>query len=133
VEIDEEVSAKNIEVGGVLRSRKATAEDHVEVGGAIITAEGVTAHLVEIGRRGKVRGPIKADQVIIGRDAHAENIYGKKIQLRSGAHAENVYGENITIESNCHISGEVQYTGELRMNENVSLGKTPQRVDRLPF
>jgi cytoskeletal protein CcmA (bactofilin family) len=81
----------------------------MEVGGAIITVEGVTAHFVKIGRRGKVRGPIKADQGIIGRDAHAEN----------------VYGETIIIESYCHISGEVQYTGELRMNEHVSLVKAP--------
>ncbi len=97
----------------------------MEVGGAIITVEGVTAHFVKIGRRGKVRGPIKADQVIIGRDAYAEDGYEKKILLRSGAHAENVYGETIIIESYCHISGEVQYTGELRMNEHVSLVKAP--------
>ena len=76
---------------------------------------------------------MKADQVIIGQEAHAENIYGKKIFLRSGAHAENIYGENITIESNCQISGEVQYTNELRMNEHVSLVKAPQKVDKLPF
>jgi len=105
----------------------------VEVGGSIITVEGVTARFVEIGRRGKILGPIKADQVIIGRDAHAEDIYGKKVLLRSGAHAENIYCESITIESNCHINGEVQYTSELRMNEHVSLAKAPQKVDKLPF
>jgi len=91
--------------------------------------EGVTARCVEIGRRGKVRGSIKADRVVIGRDAHAEDIYGKQVLLRRGAQAENVYGENITIESNCHICGEVQYTGELRMNEHVTLAKEPQKVD----
>ena len=62
-----------------------------------------------------------------------EDVYGKKVLLRRGAHAENVYGEDITIESNCHISGEVQYTGELRMNEHVSLAKEPHKVDTLPF
>ena len=124
---------KNIEVGGVIRSRKATVEESVEVGGSITTVDGVTARFIEIGKRGEVRGPIRADQVIIGREAHAENIYGKKILLRSGAHAENIYGENITIESNCQISGEVQYTIELRMNEHVSLAKAPQKVDKLPF
>jgi len=95
--------------------------------------EGVTAQFVEIGRRGKVLGPIRANQVIIGRDAHAEEIYGKKILLRTGAHAENVYGENITIESHCHIIGEVQYTGELRINSHVSLAKEPEKVDKLPL
>ena len=103
-----------------------------EVGGSITTVDGVTARFIEIGKRGEVRGPIKADQVIIGREAHAENIYGKKIFLRSGAHAENVYGENITSESNCQISGEVQYTIELRMSEHASLAKAPQKVAKLP-
>ena len=105
----------------------------MEVGGSIVTVEGVTAQSVEIGRRGKVLGPIKADQVVINRDAHAEDIYGKKILLRNGAHAGNVYGENITIESNCHVSGEVHYTGELRISDHVSLDKEPQKVDTLPF
>ena len=132
VGVNDEISAKNIEVGGVLRSRKATAEECIEVGGSIISVEGVTARCVEIGRRGKVRGPIKADRVVIGRDAHAEDIYGKQVLLRRGAQAENVYGENITIESGCHICGEVQYTRELRMDEHVSLAKEPQKVDTLP-
>ncbi len=133
MEVEEEISAKDIEVGGVLRSRKATVEERVEVGGSIDTVEGVTAGFVEIGKRGKIRGPVRADQVVISRDAHAEDIYGKKVLLGKGVHAENIYGENIVIESHCHISGEVQYTGELRMNEHVSLAKKPQKVDKLPF
>jgi cytoskeletal protein CcmA (bactofilin family) len=117
----------------VLRSRKATAEDRIEVGGSIITVEGTTASFIEIGRRGEVRGPIKADQVIIDKEAHVENIYGGKVLLRSGAYAENIYGESIIIESDCQISGEVQYTNELRMGEHVSLAKSPKKVDTLPL
>ena len=95
--------------------------------------EGAIAHFAEIGRRGKVIGPIKADQIDIGRDAHAENLHGKKVLLRSGAHAKNVYGEEITIESRCRISGDVQYTSNLRVNRDASLAKPPQKVNKLPF
>ena len=130
-EIGGEVSAKNIEIGGYLRARKATAEDRVEVGNSINTVEGTTACSVEIRNRGEVRGPIKADQVNIGKEARVENVFGKRIYLRKGAYAENIYGENVTIESHCRINGEVQYTSELRLGENVSLAKSPQKVDKI--
>jgi len=122
-----------MEVGGALRARKITAEESVEVGGSITTEEGVTARLVEIGRNGDVHGPLKADQVIIGKGASAETVYGKNVLLRSGAQAERVYGENITIEHNCRISGEIQYTSELSIAESVWIAKPPQKVDKLPF
>lgn len=105
----------------------------MEVGGSIKTVRGVYARFFEIGRRGNVRGHIKAQQVIIGRGAYAEDIYGEQVVLRRGGQAQNVYGKEVIIESNCRISGEVQYTDELRINDHVSLGKTPQKVDKLPF
>ncbi|MEM3576917.1 MAG: hypothetical protein QXX51_00475 [Candidatus Bathyarchaeia archaeon] len=46
-----------------------------------------------------------------------------KIILKSGAHADNIYGENVIIESDCQISGDIQYTNELKIEENVSLSK----------
>jgi cytoskeletal protein CcmA (bactofilin family) len=104
----------------------------VEVGGSIITVEGVIARFVEIGRRGKVRGPIRAAQVIIGRDARAEDIYGAKILIRNGAHAENIYGENVTIESDCYIDGEVKYTDALKTGKDVYFKNPPEKVERLP-
>jgi predicted acyltransferase (DUF342 family) len=133
VEIGGEVFAKNIEVGGTLKPRKAIAEGRVEVGGSIRTIEGATAHFVEIGKRGEARGPIKADQVDIGKGASVENIFGKQVLMRNGADAESIYGESITIEPNCRISGEIQYTKELRIGDNVSLSKTPQRVSQIAF
>jgi cytoskeletal protein CcmA (bactofilin family) len=104
----------------------------VEVGGSIVTDQGVAAQSIEIGKRGDARGPLKAEEVIIGRDAHVESVYGKRIVLESGAHAENIYGEDITIESHCQISGEAQYTHELRLEERASLANEPRKVDRLP-
>jgi cytoskeletal protein CcmA (bactofilin family) len=104
----------------------------MEVGGSIITVEGTFAQSVELGRRGEVKGSLKAERIIIGKEAHAESIYGKEIFLRSGAHAENVYGENIFVESHCQISGEVQYTNSLNIGEHVSLAKPPRKVEALP-
>jgi cytoskeletal protein CcmA (bactofilin family) len=124
---------EKIDVGGAVRLSGKSKGGDVEVGGSINTDEGVSASFVEIGRRGEVHGPIKADEVIIGRDAHVQSIYGRRIYLRSGAHADKVYGENITIESHCDISGEVRYTNELRISNNVSMSKPPQKVDKISF
>lgn len=104
----------------------------MEVGGSIDTTEGVTARLVEIGKRGEVRGPIRADEVLLGKDARVETIYGKRVILRTGALAENVYGEDVSIESDCRVRGETQYTNELKVNGNVSFGQSPRKVDKLP-
>ena len=82
----------------------------MEVGGSINTGEGVTARSVEIGSRGKVHGPIRADEIVVGKGAEVEDLYGKHVLLRTGASAENVYGEDVTVESYCNIRGEVQYT-----------------------
>jgi len=133
VSASEEITARDIEIGGTVRARKITAEERVEVGGSITTSGGVTARTVEIGRRGEVHGPIKADKVFIERDAHAENVYGKEILLRTGASANDIFGQRVTIESYCHVTGEVQYTEELRVGEKVSLSKQPQKVEKLPF
>jgi cytoskeletal protein CcmA (bactofilin family) len=76
---------------------------------------------------------LRAEEIEIERDARVENVYGKRILLRSGASANNVYGEEITIESHCRINGETQYTRELRVAPRASLTKTPQKVDKLPF
>jgi cytoskeletal protein CcmA (bactofilin family) len=104
----------------------------MEVGGSIYTLEGASAYSVEIGTKGKVRGPIRADQAIVGRDADVETVYGNRILLRRGARAESIYGESVTIESDCHIDGEVKYTKELKIGEHVSLTRPPQKVDTLP-
>jgi cytoskeletal protein CcmA (bactofilin family) len=109
-----------------------SAEDSVEVGGSINTGEGVKARSVEIGSRGTIHGPVRAEEITIGKEAHVENLYGKEILLRSGATAENVYGEYITIESHCRVNGETQYTNELRQERDVSFGKPPEKVNAVP-
>lgn len=108
------------------------AENNVEVGGAIKTLEGTTARYIEIGKRGEVQGIIRADHVHVGRYARVGDIFGRKIILGSGAQADNIYGENVVIESDCQISGDIQYINELKMGENVSLSKQPQKVSTLP-
>jgi hypothetical protein len=45
----------------------------------------------------------------------------------------NVYGEYVTVESHCDIRGEIHYSNELRMADNVSLAKPPMKVDKMPF
>jgi len=105
----------------------------VEVGGSITTMEGVIARFVEIGKRGKVRGLIRAERVVIGKEASVENIYGKEVYLKNGAIAKSIYGEHVKIEPHCHILGELHYTNELKIGENVTLAKEPQKVNKIPF
>jgi len=127
-----EVAVRNVDVGGTLRARKVTVETRVEVGGSLDAQEGTTAAFVEIGNRGEIRGPVRADEIVIGKDAHVDDVHGRRVVLRTGAQASNVYGEDITIESHCDVSGEVQYTNELRMGSDIRVARQPQKVAKLP-
>jgi predicted acyltransferase (DUF342 family) len=133
VEVSRGITAGDIEVGGTLRANKITVKERLRVGGRIETTEGATARLIEIGSNGEVRGSLKGDIIMVGRNARVENVFGKEIHLHTGATATNVYGEKVIVEPHCQIHGEVQYTGELRVSESVSLASPPRKVNRLPL
>jgi predicted acyltransferase (DUF342 family) len=60
---------------------------------------------LEVGRRSEVKGSIRANEVIIGDRAWAEDIHAKNIFVGRTAQARNLYGERITIELGCQVSG----------------------------
>jgi len=102
------------------------------VGGSIDTVVGVNASYVEIGRRGKVSGPIHANEVLIGERAHVEDVYADKITMEGKGQARNLYGQRIRIEAGCNIRGEVHFTQSLESEKGVSYTKPPVKVDKLP-
>jgi cytoskeletal protein CcmA (bactofilin family) len=132
VEAGADLGAYDVEVGGSVRAKSVTATTKIEVGGSITSDVGVNAATIEIGRRGEVVGPIRADEVIIGDRARVEDVHARSILMEERASARNLYGETIRIEEHCQISGEVQYTRDLRAEENVEFAKPPQKVDKLP-
>jgi cytoskeletal protein CcmA (bactofilin family) len=132
VEIGEVLTAMEIDVGSNLKARKVSASKNAKVGGSITTILGVAVGSLEIGRRSEVKGPIRANEVIIGDRASVEDIHAKNIFVGERTRARNLYGENITIESGCHVSGEVYYTESLRTERNVFFAKTPNKVNKLP-
>ena len=132
-EVRGELTAERIEVGGKLHAGKANADSTVCVGGSIETIEGVQASYVRIGRRGRVEGPIRADEALISKRARVEDVYAKDITLERDVRARNLYGERIRLESGCQVTGEVRYTASLEVAPGVTFAKTPQKVDDLPL
>ncbi len=128
-DIEGELSAQKVEVGGSLRAPKVTVHSTVTVGGFIDTKEGVHASVVRIGTRGKVRGPIKADEVFVGRRAYVEDIEAKRIVLHRNARARNLRGEEIELESGCRISGKIYYTTRLDTDRNIRFTEPPEKVE----
>ena len=127
-----ELAAQTIDIGGKLGAQKATAEEKVSVGGLIETVDGVYATHVEIGKRGEVKGLVKAKEALISRGAKVEDVHASIITLERGAKARNLYGERIRLEPNCHVYGEVQYTESFETERGSSLAKAPLKVDKLP-
>jgi cytoskeletal protein CcmA (bactofilin family) len=131
VKIGEAVKAYTIKVGGKIEAEKAEADRAIETN-TLITTLGAKAEYIEIGRRGKVMGPIIADEALIKRRAHIEDIYAKSVELRNGCRVRNVYAEDIRMESNCTVDGEVNYTTSLRSERNVSFAFEPKKTEKLP-
>jgi cytoskeletal protein CcmA (bactofilin family) len=124
--------AREIDVGNNLKAKKVSASKSTKVEGSITTILGVAAGSLEIGRRSEVKGPIRANEVIIGDTASVEDIHARSIFVGERARARNLYGERITIESGSHISGEVHYTESLQAERNVFFARTPYKVSKLP-
>jgi len=131
IEVEGDLFASEIDVGGSVKAKKITA-GKVWAGGSIITEDGVQAHYVEIGRRGKVEGPVYADEVLVRERATVSDVNAKSIEMEKQAQARNLYGEKIHIESGCQIFGEVKYTRSLETEKGVKIAKPPEKVEKLP-
>jgi len=132
IEVKDVLSAKIIDVGGSLKAHEVTAKDEVSVGGLINTVVGVNASFVEIGRRGKVTGPIRANEVLVGERACVEDVYADEITMEMNAEARNLYGKRIRVESGCRIGGEVRFIESLESEKGVFYSKPPVKVEKLP-
>ncbi|MFB0522467.1 MAG: hypothetical protein ACETV1_01735 [Candidatus Bathyarchaeia archaeon] len=131
-EVEGELAAESIDVGGKVEAHEITAKNEVSVGGSIITDAGVKASYVGIGRCGRVVGSIRADEVLIGRRASVEDVYGGRVTMEGNARARNLYGERIYIESGCRVEGKVQYTRSLETEKGVFFAERPVKVEKLP-
>ena len=52
--------------------------------------------------------------------------------MREEAIARNIYAKRIYLERFCRIAGEIQYTDELKSEENVYFAIEPKKVSSLP-
>ena len=104
----------------------------VRVGGRIETREGTKAATVEIGRRGKIIGVAVAEEVLLGERAQATDIYAGSLTMEEQSKARNIYAKKAYIERGCKITGELQYTEELKKEEDVYFTVEPRKTDRLP-
>lgn len=126
-----ELKSGKVIVGGSLEADACFAEE-VKVGGKVETQKGVRAKVFEIGRRGKVLGPIIAEQVKIGAEAKAEDIYAIRLKLEENSSTRNVYAKEAYLNSGCTVTGELLYTDRLEMGHDVEIRTEPKKVEKLP-
>ncbi len=107
-------------------------EASVDVGGRIETEEGTKATKVEIGRNGKIIGVVVAKDVLLGEKAEVEDIYAESLVMEEQSTARNVYTKRVHLERGCRIIGELQYTEELKREQEVTLAKEPVKAAHLP-
>ena len=126
--IEGTLKASSVSVGGSLRADKVKADRDLRVGGLLATKEGAEADYIEIGRKGRVKGPLRARRVTVGEKARVEDVWAEEITLEEGARARNLYGIRIYVERDCVVLGDVKYVEEFVAEEGARFLKAPEKV-----
>jgi len=123
---------KSIDVGGAVKAKRIVADDFIEVGGRIEAIDGTKASRVTIGSKGRISGPVVAKEALLEEEAEAEDIYADYLTMEEKSKARNVYVRKAYIMRDCVITGELQYTEELKTEEKVTFGEKPKKTENLP-
>ena len=123
--------SNEVKVGGSCIVDKVLTAKEIEVGGKI-QAQLINGKYVKIGRSGEVIGTINSDKIVISDRARVGDLYGGDIRIEEDCRVRNIYGENITIEEGTRVTGEIQYTKEIYLDEGVKVSIEPKKVSSLP-
>lgn len=129
--IDGELKAGIVKVGGTMITDVCFA-DSVEAGGKVEAKRGSRARTFKIGNRGRVIGPVVAEDVKIGPNASAEDVYAGRLELGEDSSARNVYAREVHLKQGCRVTGELLYVERLEMEQNVKTYSEPRKVEKLP-
>ncbi len=121
----------NISVGGTCSVDKVLTGHQITIGGKL-QALLINGKYVKIGRRGEVIGTVNSEKIVISDRASTGDLYGKDIRIEERCRIKNIYGEDISIEDGTRVTGEILYTHEIFIDENVKLSKEPKKVSSLP-
>jgi hypothetical protein len=125
------LEAGHVRVGGSVRADSINARTEIQ-SNSIYTVKGAKAARIEIGRRGEARGPLVADEIVIGDDAEVDDIYGGVVTLRRGSRVGNVYAVDLRVENNVEFRERVMYSDHLRLDRRVSFSAPPEKTEKLP-
>jgi len=125
------LEAGSVRVGGSVRADRINARTEIQ-SNSIHTIGGARAVRIEIGRRGEARGPLVAEEVVVGEDAEVEDIYGGVVTLRRGSRIRNVYAVDLRVENGVELREHVVYSDHLRVDRRVSFFSQPEKAEKLP-
>jgi len=125
------LEAGSVRVGGSVRADRINAKTEIQ-SNSIHTIGGARAVRIEIGRRGEARGPLVAEEVVVGEDAEVEDVYGGVVTLRRGSRIGNVYAVDLRVENGVELREHVVYSDHLRVDRRVSFSSQPEKAEKLP-
>ena len=131
-DISDALEAGSVRVGGSVRAAMINSRTEIQ-SNSIYTLKGAKAARIEIGRHGEARGPLVAEEVVIGDDAEVDDIYGGVVTLRRGSRVGKVYAVDLRVENNVEFRGRVLYSDRLRLDRRVSFFAPPEKAEKLPL
>jgi len=133
IDVKGPAEARDVEIGGALSASEFRVR-RAELSGGARTENGIFASdEIEVSQRSIVHGWLKAkNRVEIESRAEVESIYADKVMIEDRARVRNVYGNFLEIGDDVEISGEILYTKEIRLGDDVRLRAQPIKVDAIP-
>lgn len=126
------IEARNkISVGMKCKAAKNITAGRISIGRKLI-AKYTKAKHVEVGKKGRIRGTVEADRVILKPRVRAGTIYANEIEMQENSKAKNVFADIIFMEYKANVSGKLQYTESFDCEEGVKAKKKAKKVKALP-
>lgn len=78
-----------------------------------------------------MQGAIVAGSVTLGRKSHAEEVWGRTVEVGADAEVRRIVAETVVLERDAHV-GHVEYVGELSLGRGARIDEPPVKLASLP-
>jgi len=153
VEVERQLSCEELLLGGKLAAERILVSGRAVLAGDLGTESGLKAVSVVVGRASRVKGPIVANEIGVGkridldaspwgnlwsgkwlyaaRMTKVEDLYGKSVEIGEHSQTGRVFAEVIRMDEGS-AADQVTYTSDFKPPKRYHLNNPPVKAAKLP-
>ncbi|MEM3833033.1 MAG: hypothetical protein QW128_05490 [Thermoprotei archaeon] len=132
VNVNGKIVSGFVNIGNGIRAESIIANEKINANGIIILQKAMKANIIKLNKSCRVIGILIGDEVIIDEKCKVQDIYGGYVELGKESKARNIYARDIRLEEKCVITGNMFFTNNLVMENNVKILGKYSKVNELP-